>query len=70
MTTETYFLLAGNLDQLYSRFGWDFLNGMGEKYNKVVRFHGLFGVRFPGNVRYSDMNVEVLPPTAPYALCL
>ena len=70
MPTKIFFLLAGNLGQLYSRFGWDFVDGMGEKYNKVVRFHGLFGVRFLDNVCHPEMNVEPLPPKAPYALCI
>ena len=36
--------VLGNLGQLYNRFGWEFMDTIGTRYNKVVKLHGLFGV--------------------------
>ena len=36
--------LQGNLDEIFDRDGWDFLQSLGTKYNKVVKIHGLVGV--------------------------
>ncbi|KAK7677643.1 hypothetical protein QCA50_019334 [Cerrena zonata] len=36
-------LLKGNLGQLLDRHGWDFIEHLGTRYNKVVRLTGLFG---------------------------
>lgn len=38
-------LIRGNLGQLFDRHGWDFLDGLGEKYGKVVRLTGILGHR-------------------------
>ena len=37
-------LIIGNLGQLYNRQGWDWLDGLGNNYNKVVKLTGLLGV--------------------------
>lgn len=36
--------VLGNLGQLYNRFGWEFMDTISTRYNKVVKLHGLFGV--------------------------
>ena len=36
--------IIGNLGQLYNRQGWDWLDGLGNNYNKVVKLTGLLGV--------------------------
>ncbi|KAK7676766.1 hypothetical protein QCA50_020289 [Cerrena zonata] len=35
----------GNIEKLFDRTGWGFLDDLGTKYNKVVRLTGLFGHR-------------------------
>lgn len=36
--------VAGNLGQMYDRNGWDWLDSLGNNFNKVVRLTGLYGV--------------------------
>ncbi|KAK7682246.1 hypothetical protein QCA50_014833 [Cerrena zonata] len=38
-------LIKGNLGQMYDRHGWNWLDGLGNDFNKVVKLTGLFGHR-------------------------
>ena len=36
---------AGNFNELFSRFAWNYHLDLGKKYGSLIKVHGLFGVR-------------------------
>lgn len=45
--SDSHPVVVGNLGQLYDRHAWEWLDGLGNNFNKVVRLTGLFGVSSP-----------------------
>ena len=38
------FYTTGNLGQIYDRHGWEWIDSLGNNFNKVVKLTGLYGV--------------------------